>query len=62
MSALVTTPNVRKPDDVYARLIDAQAGLSDAESLRFNARLILLLINHIGDEAVIAEAINAARK
>lgn len=48
-------------DDVYAALMAAHEGLSDAESARLNARLVLLLMNHIGDRAVIEAAISAAR-
>lgn len=48
-------------DDFYQDLIEAHRGLSDDESLAFNARLILLLSNHIGDLAVLREALGAAR-
>ncbi len=42
-------------------LIDAHEGKTKDESDAFNARLILTLINHIGDEAVIAEALSVAQ-
>ena len=61
MSALVVTPNVDRPDDLYQRLVDAHDGLTDGESALLNAKLVLLLANHIGDEGVLAEAIAAAR-
>jgi len=48
-------------DEFYERLIGAHHGLSDAESGALNARLIVLLANHIGDLGVIAEALAAAR-
>ncbi len=48
-------------DDVYAALIGAHDGLSDDESARLNARLVLLLANQIGDAAVVIEAIERAR-
>ncbi len=54
--------NVARPDDVYERLISIHAGKSEAESLRINARLILLLINHIGDAGVVLEAIEMAAR
>jgi Protein of unknown function (DUF2783) len=54
-------PNVEDPDRLYAAIIDAQAGLTDAESVALNARLVLLLANHIGDEAVLREALEVAR-
>ncbi len=50
------------PDDVYNALVDAHKGLSDEQCRAFDARLILLLINHIGDEAVIREALAEAAK
>jgi hypothetical protein len=48
-------------DDFYEALIRAHEGLSDAESLRLNARLVLILANHIGDFTVLQEAIALAR-
>lgn len=62
MQRLNTDPNVAHPDDVYDLLIKANDGLTSQESLKFSARLILLLINHIGDEAVVREAIAAASR
>jgi hypothetical protein len=72
MLNLVTEPNFKLPgppprrahtpgDDFYALLIDGHRGLSDAQSELMNARLVLLLANHIGDLAVLREAIAAAR-
>lgn len=58
MSLLVTTPNIATPDDIYARLIDLHDGLDAEQSALANAKLILLLANHIGDEAILAEAIH----
>ncbi|MDH3760546.1 MAG: DUF2783 domain-containing protein, partial [Gammaproteobacteria bacterium] len=46
--------------DFYQQLIDAHRDLSDAQSQKLNARLILLLANHIGDLEVLREAIRAA--
>jgi Protein of unknown function (DUF2783) len=48
-------------DDFYQMLIEGHAGLSDAGSELMNARLVLLLANHIGDLRVLREAIAAAR-
>jgi hypothetical protein len=53
---------VADPDGLYAAIIDAHADLSEAESVALNARLVLLLANHIGDPAVLAEALTIARK
>ena len=49
------------PDAFYQVLIDAHSDLTEDQSHQFNARLILLLANHVGDRAVLAEAIAAAR-
>jgi hypothetical protein len=58
--ALRRTLNLSQPDDVYNALVDAHKGLSDEQCRAFDARLILLLVNHIGDEEVIREALKAA--
>ncbi len=55
-------PNMPDPDGVYAALIEAHADLDDGESLALDARLVLLLANHIGDPAVVREAIAVARR
>ena len=60
--ALIRDPNVPDPDGLYAALIDAHADLDDAQSVALNARLVLLLANHIGELAVLREAIAAARR
>lgn len=59
---LITDPNVAQPDDFYQALIDAHAGLSDEQSAALNARLILLLANHIGDIDTLRAAIAAAKE
>jgi len=59
--ALNTEPNIARPDDFYQALIDAHAGLTDAQSAAFNARLILLLANQVGDLDTLRAAIAAAR-
>jgi Protein of unknown function (DUF2783) len=48
-------------DDFYEMLIESHRGLDDASSRLLNARLILLLANHIGDLRVLREALTAAR-
>jgi len=60
MANLDLTRNTPRADDVYQMLIDAHEGKTKAESDAFNARLILVLINHIGDADVIAEALAVA--
>ena len=48
-------------DDFYAALIQAHEGLTDAQSELLNARLLLLLANHIGELGVLHDAIELAR-
>lgn len=60
--ALNTQPNLTQPDDFYEALIDMHRDLSDEQSLAANAQLILLLANHIGDPATLAQAIRIARE
>lgn len=55
-----TTPQFQDADTFYEQLLDAQAGLSREEAELFNARLILLLANQIGDAQVLRECIAAA--
>jgi hypothetical protein len=52
----------RPGDDFYEALIEAHRDLSDEDSERLNARLILLLANHIGDLEVLTESLVAARE
>lgn len=58
---LITTPNLTRPDESYAALIATHEGLTETDSHALNARLILILMNHIGDHAVLAEALRLAR-
>jgi hypothetical protein len=58
---LNTRPNIADPDGFYQELIDSQRGLSDEEATRMNCRLVLLLANHIGDRALLTEALRLAR-
>jgi hypothetical protein len=60
--SLITTPNYSAPDDFYEALINAHQDLSIEESQAFNARLVLLLANHIGALPILQEALQAARK
>ena len=58
---LVTTPNFTSADDFYEALIDAHRDLDTPSSHELNAKLVLLLANHVGDVAVLGEALAAAR-
>ena len=62
MGSLNIEPNVAAPDDFYQALIDLHRDLSDEQSELVNARLILLLANHIGDLDVLREAMRRARE
>jgi hypothetical protein len=62
MSALQTAPNIAAPDDFYEALIALHRDLTEAQSALVNAKLILLLANHIGDANVLAAAMAAARE
>ena len=55
------TLNLAHPDDIYNAIVDAHKALSEEQCRTFDARLILLLVNHIGDETVIREALKEAR-
>ena len=70
---LITESNFQQPgkryfraysagDDFYQALIDTHRDLSDEQSTRVNARLVLLLSNHIGDLDVLREALQIARE
>lgn len=59
--SLITTPNMADHDAAYARLIAAHQGLSEAQSTALNARLILVLMNHVGDQSVLDQAIALAK-
>ncbi len=58
---LITKPNFSNPDEAYARLIAAHDGLTEAQSHALNARLVLILMNHIGGDAVLQEALTLAK-
>lgn len=61
MSDVMLEPNIAKPDDFYADLLAAHEGLSKEQSDALNARLILVLANHIGDADVLRAALEAAK-
>jgi len=60
MTRLELNPNFTDPDAFYAALTALHRDRSEVESERINARLILLLANHIGDQAVLEDAISHA--
>ncbi len=58
---LNTRPNMPSYDNFYEALISAHQDLSTEDSHAMNARLVLLLCNHIGDAAILKEAFTLAR-
>ncbi|RZT43192.1 DUF2783 domain-containing protein [Cupriavidus agavae] len=59
---LNTAPNLARPDDFYEALIEMHRDLDEARSQAANARLILLLANHIGDHETLLDALRLARE
>lgn len=59
---LLTEPRLADGDAFYEALIELHRGLSDAQSALVNAKLVLLLANHVGDDGVVREAMAAARE
>ncbi len=58
---LITEPHLEAPDSFYEALIETHRDLSEAQSHALNARLVLLLANHIGQFDVLQQALAAAR-
>lgn len=54
-------PNLPDPDGFYDELLGAHDGLSKEQSDALNARLVLILANHIGDRDVLTQALEAAK-
>ena len=61
MATLNIDANIESPDEFYQSLLDAHRGLTFEQSQAVNARLVLLLANHIGDLAVLRDALRRAR-
>jgi hypothetical protein len=61
MSKLVTASQFKDPDAAYVALVEARRGLSEQDAAAFDARLALILANHIGDLDVLNEAIALAK-
>jgi len=59
--ALNLKVNIARPDDFYEELIHMQRDLSEDDVQLMNAKLILILSNHIGDQETLSEAIRVAR-
>ena len=60
MAELDTSSRFADPDAAYRLLVEAHRGKGEDESAALNARLVLLLANHIGDIDVLRGAIGTA--
>ncbi len=60
MADLILSPNIAHADDFYADLLAAHEGLEKSDSDALNARLVLVLANHVGDNDVLKQALAAA--
>jgi hypothetical protein len=59
---LSISSNFANPDDAFRSIVEAHRGLTEAESADFDAALVLILANHIGDIEVLREAITLAKR
>jgi hypothetical protein len=59
---LVTLSQFRDPDSAFVVLVEARRGLSEQQAAALDAKLVLILANHIGDADVLKEAIALARQ
>ena len=62
VTPMKTAANIPDADGFYEAWVIAHEGLSDAESVELDARLVLLLANQIGDQQVLLDCIAEARK
>jgi hypothetical protein len=61
MASLIIEPNIAQPDEFYEALLHTHRDLAKDQSELVNAKLILLLANHIGDIEVLREGMARAR-
>jgi GTP1/Obg family GTP-binding protein len=61
MATLNIEPNITQFDEFYEALIETHRDIDQVQSQMVNAKLILLLANHIGDLSVLREAMRRAR-
>jgi hypothetical protein len=62
MSKLITASHFSNPDVAYVMLVDARRALSEQAAAELDAKLVLILANHIGDVDVLKEAIALAKR
>lgn len=58
---LKTDINIKDYDNFYEKLIDLHADLSTEDSLKLNAKIIMMMANHIGDDSVLGEILEYVR-
>ena len=61
MAKLVTQSQFTNPDAAYVTLVQARRGLSEQATAALDARLVLILANHIGDLEVLKQAVALAK-
>ena len=59
---LMTASRFRDPDQAFVMLVEARRGLTERDASELDARLVLILANHIGDIDVLREAIALAKQ
>jgi Protein of unknown function (DUF2783) len=62
MGTLNLDPNISRPDDFYEALIALHRDLTPEQSATVNAKLVLLLANHVGDMEILRQALEVAGK
>ena len=60
MATLNLEPNIAQPDDFYEALIAIHRDRTPEQSAKVNAKLVLILANHVGDMEVLRQALAAA--
>ena len=61
MAKLVTASKFADPDSAYRAVVEARRSLSETDAAELDAKLVLILANHIGDPEVLREAIALAK-
>jgi hypothetical protein len=61
MPKLITESRFSDPDAAFVTLVEARRGLNEQQAAELDARLVLILANHIGDPDILAEAIALAK-
>lgn len=62
MATLRTESHISDPDAFYAELIDLHRDLTEEQSRKLNAKLVLILANQVGDITILRQAMAMARE